>query len=227
MSSTTGTKRTRKPSAQELTHEGQPVTRNIVLCEDGKYRWVYEMNLLKNPTVFLMVWKIFFFIILGIFAFVALSDLFRGGDRLGQALLNDLKMFGYMILGMTVLTVLGVLVYAAIMRGKYIVEFEMDDKGVKHTQIPSQAKKAKKLAAVTAVAGASSGRLTAAGAGMMATRTSMYTAFSDVRKVKAYPRRNIVKLNERLEHNQVYASLEDFDFVYQYILSHCPAAKHG
>ena len=123
---------------------------------------------------------------------------------------------------MTALTVLGILVYAAIMRGKYIVMFEMDDKGVKHAQIPSQAKKAQKLSAATARAGASFGGLTAAGAGMMASRTSMYTAFSDVRKVKAYPRRNIIKLNERLEHNQVYASLEDFDFVYQYIYPTVP-----
>ena len=31
----------------------------VQLCSDGKYRWVYEMNLLTNPTVFLTAFKSF------------------------------------------------------------------------------------------------------------------------------------------------------------------------
>ena len=29
----------------------QKVTENILLCPDGKYRWVYEFEMLKNPTL--------------------------------------------------------------------------------------------------------------------------------------------------------------------------------
>ena len=39
--------------------QNTPVTQ----CEDGKYRWSYAMSLYKNPTIFLLVWKIFFFIL--------------------------------------------------------------------------------------------------------------------------------------------------------------------
>ena len=43
----------------------------------------------------------------------------------------------------TVLSALGYLLYAAIMGGSYIAEFEMDEKGVTHKQIASQTKNAK------------------------------------------------------------------------------------
>ena len=53
----------------------------------------------------------------------------------------------------------------------------------------------------------------------------MYTDFSSVRKVKAYPRRGLIKVNQLLSHNQVYAEREDFDFVLDYIRSRCPDPK--
>ena len=31
----------------------------VRLCEDGKYRWKYEFNMLKNPAIILVVYKIF------------------------------------------------------------------------------------------------------------------------------------------------------------------------
>ena len=48
-----------EPTAS-VDYEGAEVR----LCEDGKYRWKYEMNMLTNPTIFLTVFKIFFYIIL-------------------------------------------------------------------------------------------------------------------------------------------------------------------
>ena len=42
--------------------------KEVKLCEDGKYRWVYEMNMITNPTIFLTVLKVFFWIIVGMWA---------------------------------------------------------------------------------------------------------------------------------------------------------------
>ena len=105
---------------------------------------------------------------------------------------------------------------------KYTVAFEMDEKGVLHRQIDAQAKKAKKLGLLAAALGAASGRFTAAGAGLMATRTELYSEFRRVRRVKAYPRRNLIKVNGLLSRNQVYAEPEDFPFVLDFILRHVP-----
>lgn len=214
-------KRIRKPTAQKMMQEGRWISPNIVLCADGKYRWIYEMNLFKNPTVFVLIYKIFFFIFLGIFAFIMLIDLFSG-DLDGGRALETLKIFGYVIIGMTAIVGISYLLYAAIMGGKYIVEFEMDEKGVNHKQTASQAKKAKKLGRAAMIGGAATGRLGVVGVGVNARRTEMYTEFSRVRKVKAYPRRHLIKLNERMEHNQVYAAPEDYDFILNYIHRHIP-----
>ena len=196
----------------------------ITLGSDGKYRWVYEMNLLKNPTVFLLIWKIFFFIILGIFAFVFIADTLNGYMD-GERAAFNLKVFAYFLVGMTAVTALGYLIYAAIMGGKYIVEFEMDEKGVNHRQIAAQAEKTKKIGAMTAAAGLKTGSFSTAAAGINAQRTEMYSEFEKTRNVKAYPRRGLIKVNGLLDHNQVYAAKEDFEFVKDYIVSHCPNLK--
>lgn len=193
----------------------------VTLSPDGKYRWTYSKSLFKDPTIFLLIWKIFFFILLGVFAFILLLGLIDGN----LPALSDLAVFGYILLGMTLLVGVGYLLYALIMGGYYTVEFEMDEKGINHRQIAAQAEKAKKLGKTTALAGAASGRIGAIGAGIGAQRTEMYTDFSKVRKVKTYPRRDLIKVNERFGHNQVYASKDDFVFVSDYIISHCKNVK--
>ena len=95
------------------------------------------------------------------------------------------------------LTILGVLLVAAKYGGKYIVLFEMDEKGIVHMQEPKQFKKAQRLGAVTAMAGAAGGSLSTAGTGMLAaSRNSSTSEFSKVRKVK--PRRwlHVIKVNQ-------------------------------
>ena len=210
-------------SVEEIAVSGQKATPNITLCTDGKYRWVYELSLFKNSTIFILIWKIFFFIFFGIFVFMFIVNLFEGNVD-GEMLINMLKFSLYFLIGMTVIVGISYLIYAAVMGGKYIVVFEMDDKGIKHIQHPKQAKKAEVIADIAILAGAATGKLSTMAAGMNA-RTEMETEFSAVRKVKSYPRRNLIKVNCFPEHNQVYAEKEDFDFVRKYIIEHCTNAK--
>ena len=199
-----------------------PVGEEVMRSPVGQYQWIYEMNLLKNPTIFLLVWKIFFFVLLGIFAFTTLIDLF--GDN-ADVIPGSLKIFGYFLIGMTVLVGLSYLIYAAIMGGKYIVQFEMDEQGINHKQIAAQAKKAQEIGMITTALGAMTRNYTTMGVGMNAQRTEMYTSFAKVRKVKLYPRRGLIKLNERLNHNQVYVTPGDYEFVRDYILARCVNVK--
>ena len=52
------------PVKVRVRHMKENKTQNtrVTLGNDGKYRWTYEMSLFKNPTIFLLIWKIFFFI---------------------------------------------------------------------------------------------------------------------------------------------------------------------
>ena len=69
------------------------------------------------------------------------------------------------------------------------------------------------------------GNVTAVGVGMNAGRSELYSSWDSVRRVKFRPRRGLIKVNGILRRNQVYAAPEDFAFVADYILSHCPNLK--
>ena len=198
--------------------------KEVKLCEDGKYRWVYEMDMIKNPTVFLTVFKVFFWIIaimwlaFGLILYVFAGD-WEGLWGMTKAALGALGL-------MAVLTLLGVLVLAAIYGGKYVVLFEMDENEVKHIQLPRQVKKAEALGLITALVGIAAKQPTTAGAGLLAaTKNTSISEFKLVRSVKARRRLNLIKVNQLLNRNQVYVPDADFDFVYDYIKSRCVNVK--
>lgn len=201
------------------------ISENITLGPDGKYRWIYEMSLFKNPIVFFLIWKIFFFIVLGIGVFVNLVDIASNGFN-SENFLGTLRIFGIVFLAMTGLVAVSYLIYAASMGGKYIVIFEMDECGINHKQLPKQAEKARRLGFTAASAGFAAGRSGAVGAGLAASaRTEMYSEFARVKKIKSYPKRNLIKVSNTLSHNQVYAADVDFAFVEEYIRKRCGSAK--
>ena len=214
-------KKKRKPTAQKMMKEGESVSPNIFYCQDGKYRWVYEMHLLKNPTIFILLMKIFFFVILAIFIMMIIADAVNGYLD-GELILNDLKLMGIVFAGFTVLAILGYLLYAAIMGGKYCAMFEMDEEGINHKQLPRQVKKAQAISALTTLAGLFAGSVTTVGVGLTSARSEMYTEFAKVRSVRPHPRRDLIKVNELFGKNQVYAAKEDYDFVLDYISCRVP-----
>ena len=190
--------------------------------EDGKYRWTYELSLYKDPTVIVLVWKIFFFIILSVSALVFIVD---AAERGAKEALGNLPVFGYVLCGMTALILVGYLFYAVIMGGKYTVEFEMDEKGVLHRQVASQAKKAQKIGGAAMTVGILAGNYGAAASGAASQRTEMYSEFSRTRKVKTRRLFSEIKVVSGLEHNRIYAAKEDLGFVADYIIAHCPNLK--
>lgn len=194
----------------------------VRLCEDGKYRWTYSLNMYKDPTILLIVLKIFG-VLFGIaIAAMILPSLFRGEYATA---LENLKIMGIVVAVFFCICLLAYLIVAGMYGGHYIVDFTMDDKKLIHRQTPVQAKKARKIAAVTVLSGAASRNIGTMGTGALAARTEMSSDFDYVRKVKAYPRRNLIKINERLGHNQAYVPDEDFDFVLGFIKTHCPRLK--
>lgn len=197
----------------------------VRLCNDGKYRWIYEMNMITNPTIFLTVYKIFFYIIL--IGFAIFGTILYGihGDWAG---LWDMAKGALIALGgFAVLTFLGVLLVSFIHGGKYVVLFEMDENEIAHIQMPRQVEKGELIGLLTALVGAAAKSPTAMGAGMLAAANNKSTSvYSKVRRIKAYRRRDLIKVNQRLFRNQVYVHDKDFDFVYDFIKSHCTNAKY-
>lgn len=214
-----------KKSVTNLSQEDQTLTDRIHLCKDGKYRWIYVLNMYKNPSIIFVVFKIFGYILLTGWAIMTISDLCRGEGW--DTIWFDTKMMLLIVALFVVLIILAYLLVAASYGGKYIVLFEMDEQGVLHRQLKSQIKKAQAMGWFTVLAGLKAGNLTTIGAGLnSATKTSSYSSFENVRNVKACRSRNLIKVNELLEKNQVYVTDEDFDFVYNFICSRCSKMKN-
>ena len=203
---------------ENKSYQGEEVR----LCSDGKYRWVYEMHLLKNPTIFFTVLKVMMISIGIVWLFGLIIGL---GDMSLDYFLFWTKLSGIMLGIFVVLTIIGVLVTAAVL-GKYVVLFEMDENEVVHIQMPRQVKKAEVIGFITVLVGAMAKNPTTMGAGLLAASKSRSSSeFANVRRVKAYRKRNLIKVNQLFNKNQVYVANEDFDFVYNYIKSRCINAK--
>jgi len=205
------------PDAPDAASPQRP-SPNIELCADGVYRWFYPFDMLRNPVILFTVWRVLGISFGIVYAFVVLVNLFGGSglDGLGELTLG----FGILIAVFLVIGFLAYLIVAKMYGWRYLVIFEMNEDGVRHIQMPEQFQKAQALAWI---AGAAAGSPSAAGAGLLAaSKSESYVSFDRVRGVQILRRRGTIKVNERLEHSQVYAQPEDFDFVQSYILSHIP-----
>lgn len=196
-----------------------------VLCPDSKYRWVYDVPMLKNPSILMEVYWV-----LGIsFGIVWLFVLLMGGceNQFRPAALWDISR-GFLIL-MAVFFVLGWVAYFFVSwyyGWKYSILFIMDEQEVVHKQLPGTEGKARAIGKLTALAGAGGGKIGMAGMGVLvANRTSMSSSYNSVRRIIACRRRHLIKVRERFSRNMVFVADEDFDFVYQYLCDHCPNAR--
>ena len=224
-----GKRKTSGEINSEADIEGQKVSENIYLCQDGKYRWIYEYDMLRNPALLITTWKVLGLSFGIVMLFMILVNLLDGSFRYWDAetTFGFFRGFLLLLLFMLALGVVAYLILAASYGWKYMVLFTMDGQGVEHRQMAKQFKKAQAWGWLTAVVGAASGHIGRVGTGILAaTKTSSNSSFGSVTKVKSVRSRETIYVNQGLFHNQVYAEAPDFDFVRDYIIRHCVNAKH-
>jgi hypothetical protein len=197
----------------------------VTLCPDGKYRWVYEVPMLKNPSILIDVYKV-----LGIsFGIVWLFNVLIISCEDGLSLENLWGITSGFLILMGVFLVIGYVAYVIVAwtyGWKYVVLFTLDEREVKHEQMPRQVKKAQVLGALTALVGVAAGKPGVVGTGLLAaSRTSTTSTLADVARLKPCRRHHLIKVNQLLNKNRVFVPDEDFDFVYDFLCQHCPRAK--
>jgi hypothetical protein len=200
-------------------------SKNITMCQDGKYRWVYELDLYKSSVIIKELWRVLLISLVIVMLMVGLFSLFDG-DSLKETLRFAGELGGVLFGIFLVLSIVGYLVYAFLVGGKYCVVFEMDEEGINHKQHQKHVKKSELIGAITILAGIAGGRVGTVGTGILAAaRTSMLTYFDDVKELEILPKEHLIRMNETLSRNQVYAEDEDFKFVADYIKTRCRNAK--
>jgi hypothetical protein len=203
----------------------EDIGNRVMLCKDGRYRWIHEVNMFKNPSILFDVWKVLGITMLIVIVIVGFI-LVISGDLDVDGMLGMGKAMLITAAIMAVLSIIGYLVYALIAGGKYIVLFTLDEKEVVHQQMPRSAKKGQIIGDLAILAGLATGRIGTIGTGMLAkSHTSMTTTLSDVKRLTPCPRMNMIKVNETLSKNRVYVCKEDFFLVYNFLCEHCMNAK--
>lgn len=196
----------------------------VALCEDGKYRWTYPLDMLKNPSILFVLLKIFG-ILLSIPLLIALISAAANNDW--QKIWDGfIKIWLIVMIVFFVIILISYLIVVWMNGGKYVVNFTMDEKRLIHEQVPVQYERARKVGFLAALVGVFAKRPSTAGAGALAaSRNTSVSVFDKVRRVKPRRGQNLIKVNQSLERNQVYVPDEDFDFVLDFIRKHCPNAK--
>ena len=197
----------------------------VKLYEDGRYHWMYDLHLLKNPAVLFEVYWVLG-VTMAIFAcIIFMIQACSEGMKL-EAFGFSLKIIGLTAAIMFVLGLLGYLLYAAVSGWTYTVHFIMDEDEVIHEQGAKSEKIGKRIGTLTFLVGLFARRPTAMGSGILAaSRNTMTTNYSSVRKVMAVRWMNTIMVNEFMSRNRVYVDKDDFEFVYDYISSRCKNAK--
>lgn len=201
------------------------VGHRVLLCKDGKYRWMYTLHLLKNPSILFDILSVLAMSEVIVLLFMLLLDTIDNG--INMAMIKDLFNMFIIVTGV-ILTIsfISYLIYAALNGWSYVALFEMDEEGVIHHQMGKSVKTANLIGWISILAGITASVPGNVGRGITsATRNSIFSTYANVRKVKANRKSNLIKVHGLYIRNRIYVQPEDFDFVYEYIRLRCPRLK--
>lgn len=191
--------------------------------ENGAYHWTYRMNMLKNPTVPIMFLKALGCIMAGVALFMSLCHLFNG---LPRYIPDTLLMLLAVTVGLSLLFMIVWLIMAKARGGWYVVEHMMDENRVVYLSTPEEQRKMHGWTLASFILAIAGDNMTvAANSVALAGAERFDSEYTDVREIQAVKHRDLIKVNNILQRNTIYAAPHQYDFVYKYIVSHCPDAK--
>ena len=203
----------------------ESINNRVKLYPDGKYRWIYEVPMLKNPSIIIDVFKVVGISLGIVWLFMVLLSVYDGDFSL-ESLWNTSMVFLGLMLVFAVIVFLAYVILAWHYGWKYVVLFTMDKSELVHQQMPYQVKKAQVLGALAAMIGGAAGNLGMVGTGVLAaSRTTSISTLVRVNRLIPVRRMNLIKVNQKLHKNRIYVPDEDFNFVYDFLCQQCVNAK--
>ena len=189
----------------------------VTRCDDGVYRWSYDMDMWHNRFMLRHVLTIVCAMsVLVSLTMLAAFGLNRVSPRLA-ALLFIIPMGA-----LSALTLLIYLICALAMRGNYHLRFEMDENKIVLVQTAETENRNRVLTTVSTVAGIAAGQRNKAyrvNATLRAADSVGTTAFADVTRVRLFPDDDVIDLWEWFGMNQIYVPREDYALVRDFMLA--------
>lgn len=201
-------------------------TDRVTLCEDGIYRWYYDLDLKENPGFMGRVVRI-----VGIIcaAMCVLTLAMFSTDR-SRFNMETAKIILGAYAGCFILT-WGCCRLVASMRRISRIYYEMNDDAVTVVRTPRQEKTVKTIAVIGTLAGIAAGKPGGAlrsAALMNGADTYGLTWFSNIRAMKEAPERNEIDLREVFGTNMIWIPKQDYALVRDHLAARLPEkAKDG
>ncbi|MBQ9437482.1 MAG: hypothetical protein IJU50_04050 [Lachnospiraceae bacterium] len=194
--------------------------------EQGAYHWKYNLDMRKNPAPLFAILKILWGVSLGVTLFAAILSVTAGAN----GILFGIKLFFFMGFGLgaffSLIAWVVWMVYSADYGHKYVWEYLMTEERIIVLQTPEEQEHSRAAAGIMFLLFMLDGdpSTAAAGAGALASQR-VDSVWKDVRHIIADQRHDLIKVNNLLLHNAIYANPQQYDFVWRYITAHCPKAK--
>lgn len=187
--------------------------------EDGKYRWLYDLDLRKNLSILYTTIKVV--LISFLVPLILLMILFAIEGNLINALKDLLPIYFLICIVLVFITLISYYIVVRYYKGRFSFMFEMDENGVTFKRFGSDAEKTENIGKIVSIIGATTNNAGLVGGGLnLAASQTSTSNFSKVRSIKAIPERDLIKVNSLFLFNQVYVNKDDYQFVLDYIQSH-------
>lgn len=194
----------------------------IERLEDGTLCWIYAQSLWSNPTILYTVLKVMMISTLIVMLLLVGLSIMEGDFDLGETLIIG----GGLAAGVTVLSLIGYAVFAAVSGGKYNMLFFMNDTIIVHMAMPKEKTRGDRISSAAVIVGALVGNPTLTGVGLANYgRNTMESKFANVKSIVQDRSHDLIKVRDGFEFNQIYASPAQYDFVLSHIVSHCPNVR--
>lgn len=189
------------------------------------YTWVYDMNLLKEPIVFVTVLKILILSIQVPVLLLLILALFEGNlqSDIGKIFMVELVLLGIVFL----LSVVGYyLIYMPIHGVRYLILYEMDAYKIRFIESGKHQKRNQIFNYIGIAAGFMIGDMTVVGASLLANaRRQMTTEYKDILKIIIYKRRYIKLISKDMTRNLICYEAGDQEFIVNFIKGRALMAK--
>ena len=183
----------------------------IDLCPDGKYRWVYKVNLFTNLIHLKRLWTVAMRVVVCAWIFVMIVLVGTYGFAVSGLLAVTVAILKGAAIALGAIA-LAYLIWAVSMKGRYCILYELDDRGIYCIRLAPQFTYERVCVYLDDyLSGTTGGEML-----FKAEREASKVVNSDFRAVsgiRASERRNIIKLGGPFARNRIFTEGADFALV--------------